>query len=168
MAGAYSPLRSTKEDPAAIFSTVPLYQMNSMHLMHASIRTTPCRAWAPTDPEDRGISLSEADVSKAFNQVNTRKAAGPDAIPGHILRECAYRLAGIFMVIFNLSLPHSVIPRRSKLTIINPVPKNSKASCHNDYYPVALTSVFMKCTHQLRHPRQSRHTPNLHTVSWTT
>ena len=31
------------------------------------------------------------------------------------------------------------------MTIIIPVPKNSKVSCHNDYHPVALTSVIMKC-----------------------
>jgi hypothetical protein len=30
------------------------------------------------------------------------------------------------------------------MTIINPVPKISKASCHNDYRPVALTSEIMK------------------------
>lgn len=65
---------------------------------------------AVTDPEDWVISLSEADVRRVFNQVNTLKSAGPDGIPGSILRACAEELAGIFTVIFNLSLSQSVIP----------------------------------------------------------
>jgi hypothetical protein len=35
------------------------------------------------------------------------------------------------------------------MTTIIPVPKNSKASCHNDYRLVALTSVIMKCFEKL-------------------
>jgi hypothetical protein len=95
-----------------------------------------------TDQEDWLISLSEANVRRVFNQVNTRKATGPDGIPGRVLRECAEQLTGIFTVIFNLSLSQSVIPICFKMTTIIPVPKNSKAKCHNDYCPVALT-----CSH---------------------
>jgi hypothetical protein len=43
----------------------------------------------------------------------------------------------------NLSL--SVIPTCFKQTTIVPVPKNTKVPCLNDYRPVALTSVAMKC-----------------------
>ena len=35
------------------------------------------------------------------------------------------------------------------MTTIIPVPNNSKASCYNDYRPVALTSVIMKCFEML-------------------
>ena len=35
------------------------------------------------------------------------------------------------------------------MTTIIPVPKNSKASCHNDYHPVALASVIMMCFERL-------------------
>lgn len=64
---------------------------------------------AVTDPEDWVISLSEADVRRVFNQVNTCKAGSPNDIPGCVLRACAEQLAGIFTVIFNLSLSQSVI-----------------------------------------------------------
>ena len=40
-------------------------------------------------PEDCVIMLSAADVSKTFTQVNIHKAAGPDALPGRVLRACA-------------------------------------------------------------------------------
>ena len=38
------------------------------------------------------ITLSAADVSKTFKQVNIHKAAGPDGLPGHVLRACANQM----------------------------------------------------------------------------
>ena len=61
-------------------------------------------------PEDCVITLSVADVSKTFKQVNIHKAAGPDGLPGRLLRECAAQLASVFTDIFNLSLTEFVIP----------------------------------------------------------
>ena len=48
---------------------------------------------APVVPEDCVITLSAADVSKTFQQVNIHKAAGPDGLPGRVLRACADQLA---------------------------------------------------------------------------
>jgi len=76
-------------------------------------------------------------------RVNTRKAAGPDGIFG--LRTCANQLAPVFTTIFNLSLSESVIPACFKWSTIVPVPKTASPACLNDYRPVALTSVVMKC-----------------------
>ncbi|CDR00746.1 unnamed protein product [Oncorhynchus mykiss] len=59
---------------------------------------------APAVLEDCVIKLSSADVSKTFKQVNIHKAAGPDGLPGRVLRACADQLAGVFTDIFNLSL----------------------------------------------------------------
>jgi hypothetical protein len=76
------------------------------------------------------ITLSVTDVSKTFKQVNIHKAAGPDGLPGRVLRACADQLAGVFTYIFNMS----VIPTCFKQTTIVP-----------DYRPIALTPVPMKC-----------------------
>jgi hypothetical protein len=89
------------------------------------------------------------NVSKTFQQVNVHKAAGPDGLPGCVLHACADQLASVFTVIFNLSLSESVIPTCFKHTIIVPVPKNAKVTCLNDYRPIALTSVAMKCFERL-------------------
>ena len=51
-----------------------------------------------------------ADMSKTFKQVNIHKAAGPEGLPGCVLRACANQLAGVFTDIFNMSLIESVIP----------------------------------------------------------
>ena len=100
-------------------------------------------------PYDCMITLSVADVSKTFKQGNIHKAAGPAGLSGRVLRACADQLAGVFTDIFNMSLIESVIPTCFKQTTIVPVPKNTKASCLNDYRPVALTSVAMKCFERL-------------------
>ena len=68
---------------------------------------------------------------------------------GRVLRACADQLAGVFTDIFNMSLIESVIPTCFKQTTIVPLPKSTKATCLNDYRPVALTSVGMKCFERL-------------------
>jgi hypothetical protein len=48
-----------------------------------------------------------------------------------------------------MSLSESIIPTCFKQTAIIPVAKNIKVTCLNDYRPVALTSVSMKCFERL-------------------
>ena len=102
---------------------------------------------APVVLEDCVIMLSAADVSKTFKQVNNHKAAGPNGLPGRVLRACADQLASVFTDIFNLS--ESVIPTCFKQITILPVPKNTKVTYLNHFQPVALTSVAMKCFERL-------------------
>ena len=77
------------------------------------------------------------------------KATGPDGLPGHVLRACADQLASVFTDIFNLTLKESVIPTCFKQTPIVHVPKEAKVTCLNDYLPVALMLVAMKCFESL-------------------
>ena len=100
---------------------------------------------APAVLEDCVFTRSAADVSKTFRQVDVHKAARPGRLPGRVVRTCADQLASVFTDIFNLSLAESVIPTCFKQTTIVPVPKNTKITCLNDYQPIALTSVAMKC-----------------------
>ena len=74
------------------------------------------------------ITLSIANVSKTFKQVNNHKAAGPDGLPGRVLRACADQLAGVFTDIFNMPLIESVIPTCFTQTSRVPVPKKTTAT----------------------------------------
>ena len=94
---------------------------------------------------ENSITLNEEDVKKAFLKLNARKAAGPDHISGKLLKSCANSLSCIFSILFNWSLNDCFIPTIWKHSIIRPIPKNNKPSCTNDYRPVALTSIVMKC-----------------------
>lgn len=50
------------------------------------------------------LSLSPIDVEAALSRINAHKAAVPDGIPEHVLRTCAWELAGVLTDLFNLSL----------------------------------------------------------------
>ncbi|KAI8484927.1 hypothetical protein Bbelb_373340 [Branchiostoma belcheri] len=62
-------------------------------------------------------------------KVKTRKAAGPDSIPGKIIKEFAYELSGPLADILNTSLKQSIVPEEWKSAIVVPIPKN-QASYH--------------------------------------
>ena len=87
-------------------------------------------------------------MSKTFKLVNPRKAAVPDDVLSRVLRACADQLAGVFTDIFNIFLSQSVVPTCFKMAIV-PIPKNANVTELNDYRPVALTSVTMKCFERL-------------------
>jgi hypothetical protein len=106
---------------------------------------------APAFPDICVSTLSIADISKTFKQVNIHKAAGPDELPGRILRAHADQLESVFTDTFNLSLAQSVIPTCFKLTTIVHVLKNAKVTCLNDYRVIAQLSVAIKfCSHERR------------------
>ncbi|KAK1795559.1 hypothetical protein P4O66_001058 [Electrophorus voltai] len=99
--------------------------------------------------EQHPLIITESDVRRVFKRVNTRKAAGPDGICGRVLKACANQLAPVFTDIFNLSLTLGIVPSSFKRSTIVPVPKKPRPSGLNDYRPVALTSVVMKCFEKL-------------------
>ncbi len=103
----------------------------------------------PTPPNDQVLCLSPVDVRKTLSRINPRKAAGPDNIPGRVLRDCAEQLTDVLTDIFNTSLSQAVVPTCLKSTTITPVPKKSPVSCLNDYRPIALTPIMMKCFERL-------------------
>ncbi|KAK3537588.1 hypothetical protein QTP70_016402 [Hemibagrus guttatus] len=70
-------------------------------------------------------------------------------VPGRVLRECAEQLADVFTDVFNISLSSAVVPTCLKRTTIVPVLEKSTVSCLNDYHPVALTPIVMKCFERL-------------------
>lgn len=82
-------------------------------------------------------------------EYNIRKPAGPDGIPGRVLKTCTHQLAGVFTDIFNLSLSLSVVPQCFRTSTIVPIQKTPKASCLNDWHPVALTPIISKCFEKL-------------------
>ena len=103
----------------------------------------------PNTHSSRNLILQEHEVRRTLRAVNPRKATGPDGVPGQVLRDCADQLAGVFTNIFSQSLSQAIIPSCLKTSTIIPVPKKNSVSSLNDYRPVALTSVAMKCFEKL-------------------
>ncbi|KAK3555550.1 hypothetical protein QTP86_021778 [Hemibagrus guttatus] len=64
-------------------------------------------------------------------------------------RTCADQLAQVFTDIFNRSLAQATVPTCLKTTTIIPVPMHSSAEGLNNFCPVALTPIVMKCFEKL-------------------
>ena len=110
--------------------------------------STPAQKSTPP-PDDQVLSLSPASVRRTLSRINARKAAGPDDIPGRVLKDCAEELTDVLTDIFNISLCQAAVPTCFKDTVIIPVPKKAVPSRFNDYRPVALTPIIMKCFERL-------------------
>ncbi len=72
------------------------------------------------------LSISVADVTRSFKQVNICKVVGLDGIPSRVLRACTFQLAGVFTDIFNLSLSFCGSFMLQKKSTIVPIPKKNK------------------------------------------
>lgn len=95
--------------------------------------------------EDDQFNVDEKVVQSVFSCLNARKAMGPDGISGRVLKLCASQLSYVFSSLFTWSLKTCKIPAQWKSSLICPVPKTRSPSSLNDYRPVALTSIVMKC-----------------------
>ncbi|KAK3541571.1 hypothetical protein QTP86_031647, partial [Hemibagrus guttatus] len=117
----------------ACFDVEPLETATVQPMVHSSLTLT----------------AEEHEVRCTLWAINPRKAARPDGIPGHVLKDCADQLAGVFTRLLNQSLSQSTVPPCLKSSTVIPLPKKPHISSLNDYWPVALTPVVMKCFENL-------------------
>lgn len=99
-------------------------------------------------PETNTISWLEVDplsVQRLFSTVRTDKTTGPDGLPAFLLKSCAEELTSAWCPVFQRWLDTHTVPALWKRSIITPVPKKSCATVNNDFRPVALTSLIVKC-----------------------
>ncbi len=138
-----------KPPPQTCDSTIPLLnELNAFFARFEAQNSTTAQK-TPPPPGDQVMTLSPDSVRRSLSRINARKAPGPDNIPGCVLRDCAVELTDVFRDIFNISLNQAVVPTCFKAATIIPVPKKSSPSCFNDYCPVALTPIVMKCFERL-------------------
>lgn len=108
--------------------------------------SAPPTSW-PSD--NHLLELQEYQARGVLKAVNPHKAPGPDGVLGKVLRACADQLSGVLMRIINTSLKQATVPPCLKAAPIISVPIKPTISSLNDYRPVALTSVVMKCFERL-------------------
>ena len=95
------------------------------------------------------LNISEEEVKKSFQNLNTRSACGPDNVSGLVLKKCSSSLSPVFAKLFQKSLDSGQVPVIWKTSSLVPVPKNRNPKEKNDYRPVALTSIAFKCLERI-------------------
>ncbi|KAK5870472.1 hypothetical protein PBY51_003414 [Eleginops maclovinus] len=137
-----------RKTPVAATSTPPPIANNSPHPVRPAPPPTANNSPHPAH-SSQTLTLEVHEVRRTLRAVDPKKAMGPDGVPGQVLRDCADQLAGVFTKIFNQSLSQAVVPSCLMISTIIPVPKKNTISCLNDYQPVALTPITMKCFENL-------------------
>lgn len=112
------------------FSVDGYRELDSLH----TIDNAPDRLW-----------IDPLRVKRLFQCVPLRKAAGPDRITPFLLKTFAEELAIAWCPVFQQSLDTHTVPALWKRSVIIPLPKKVNPTENNDFRPVALTSVIMKC-----------------------
>ena len=99
---------------------------------------------SPNDYQQK-LDFERDCVEKSFRLSNLRQARGPDNLDRKIVNICSEQLVIPYTKTFQRSIDDQIIPKPWKESIIIPVPKNRTPNKFNDYRPVALTSIVMKC-----------------------
>lgn len=89
--------------------------------------------------------MEEQKVDSIRYKLHPRKAPGPDALKGRVLKECVAQLSSVVPQLFQLFLNTSFIPKAWKETIIIFVPKKPHSKALKDFRPLAITSILCKC-----------------------
>ncbi|KAG5266197.1 hypothetical protein AALO_G00250850 [Alosa alosa] len=142
-------LTDYKPAPQSCESNISL--LNNLNRFFARFEAQNSTCPQKTHPplHEQPLCLSADSVKRTLAAINTRKATGPDNIPGRALKDCAGELKDVFTDIFNTSLKQAIVPSCFKAATIIPVPKKTAPSCFSDYRPVALTPIIMKCFERL-------------------
>ena len=108
-------------------------------------------------PNINNIKIGTEGVKKLLQKLNTKKAAGPDNLPNHVLKELASEIAPILKAIFEQSLQTGELPSDWRNANITPLFKKGNRNVAANYRPISLTSVCCKlmehivCKHIMCH-----------------
>ena len=98
---------------------------------------------------DQPINVSEEEIRLLFKRLNAKSASGPDNIASRVLKLCSDSLANVFTALIQWSFNEHYVPKLWKTSTIVPVPKKKSPTQLNDYRPVALTPIPMKCAERI-------------------
>ena len=103
------------------------------------------------------ITVEREEIKKLLEELNTRKAMGPDEINSWVLNECREGLEEPLWEIINSSLKEGKVPREWKRANIVPIYKGGNKMEPLNYRPVSLTSVVSKLCETIIKNRWTQH-----------
>ncbi|KAI8515244.1 hypothetical protein Bbelb_078350 [Branchiostoma belcheri] len=92
-------------------------------------------------PTCSSINIVEAGVRKLMQNLNPRKAPGPDGISPRLLKELANELAPALTLLFQSSLETGIVPQDWRTANVTPVYKKGERYRPENYRPISLTSI---------------------------
>jgi len=134
-------------------ATTPEDKANMLSDQFSSVFTSEDTDNLPTMTGDKypdigSIHVTIPGVVKLLRNLDPSKAAGPDGITSHLLKETSNELAPILTVIFQHSLDTGQVPHEWKTAQISPIYKKENRCTPANYRPVSLTCI---CSKLLEH-----------------
>jgi hypothetical protein len=90
------------------------------------------------------ITFLVRHTRRFLSSLDPSKSAGPDGIPGIVLKNCAPELAPILNKLFQLCYDQGTCPNSWKIAHVVPIPKKGDHSNPSNYRPIAITSIICK------------------------
>ena len=128
--------RSNTSDQCTIFNSYFCDQFSEPSTYDISVNYS--------NDENSNYRITPVQVHKLLKKVIPDKAAGPDGIKGHILKNCASSLALPLSILFNKSYHTGQLPKDWKAANVVPIHKKGSKDDVENYRPVSLTSLIMK------------------------
>ena len=104
------------------------------------------------------ITITTEGVEKLLQNLNPRKASGPDGIPCRLLQSLSKELSPKLTYLFSSSLESGKIPEIWKHALVQPIFKKGDRSKASNYRPISLTCI---CCKLLEHIIRSAITSHL-------
>ena len=108
-------------------------------------------------PTMANFTVTIPGVEKLLADLNPSKAAGPDSLPGRVLRLLAPQIAPVLTFIFNQSIQTGSLPSDWKTANVTPIFKKGDRAESKNYRPVSLTSICCKVLEHVIHSQVMKH-----------
>ena len=95
----------------------------------------------PSIPPIGNIKVDERGVAKMLQNLDVKKASGPNELPCRLLKELANELAPIYTDVFQCSLDTGEQPSAWKTANVAPIYKKGPVCEAKNYRPVSLTCI---------------------------
>jgi hypothetical protein len=99
----------------------------------------------------QGIVITEDIVFNLMKNVKESKAAGPDHLPGVVIKQLSLELTNLVTILFQCVIDQGELPLDWKSANVVPIHKGGKKDDVHNYRPISLTCIFCKLFEQILH-----------------